>query len=146
MNLSIFTMSLYSSRHAKRILVQAVAAVVVLFAHNAVAQTWDYMAYNLTGTKAGQPLAPGYVTLDDKSGKPVFRMVAGRTNTCYVGDLDATPTRTETTTIITIAPRLRGCDEVRFVIKNDGTGGRREVKQGSEWVWDGFDRGLTQRK
>jgi hypothetical protein len=138
----MFAMSLYRSRHAKRMLVQAVAALAVLGAHNANAQTWEYRS----SLPDGRPSAPGYVTLDETSGKPVFRMVAGRLNTCLTGDLDATITRTETTTIITVVPRLRGCEETRFVIKNDGTGGRREVKGGSEWVWDGLERGLTLRK
>jgi len=119
----------------------AVAVLTSLAAHNADAQSWKYQSYY-----NGRPSAPGYITLDEKDGKAVFRMVAGYLSTCYQGDLDATVTKTESDTIITVAPRLHGCDDTRFVIKNDGTGGRRETKKSSKWVWDGFERGLTLKK
>ena len=73
-------------------------------------------------------------------------MTAGNLNRCYQGDLSAVVSRTEAETIITIEPKLTGCEEIRFIIKNDGSGGRREVKNASDWVWDGAKRGLTLRK
>ena len=115
-------------------------------ATSAAAQTWEYLSYYPSGPKAGSLSAPGYVVLEEKSGKATFRIVAGSLSTCYENALDATVTKTETTTTITTAPRMQGCGEVRFVIKNDGSGGRREVKNGAEWVWDGKERGLTPQK
>lgn len=55
-------------------------------------------------------------------------------------------TKTETLTTITVEPTLIGCEEIRFVIENDGTGGTRQIRKGGEWVDDGFQRDLTLRK
>jgi serine/threonine-protein kinase len=103
------------------------------------AQSWEYQSYRSGGFRS----APGYITVEDKGGKTILRMVAGTLINCYNGDLDATVIKTEATTIITVVPLLRGCEEIRFVIKNDGTGGQRQIKKGSGWVWDGLDRVLT---
>ncbi len=123
----------------------SVAVVTVFFhlaASNATAQSWTYQSYRTDRS----PEAPGYITLEEKDGAGIFRIYAGRLNTCYQTELKATVTKTDATTIITIVPRLTGCEEVRFVIRNDGTGGQRELKTGVDWVWDGLDRRLTPRK
>ena len=88
----------------------------------------------------------GYVTLEEQDGKSKFRFFSGTMDTCFQGPLDANTTRTEATLTITVVPRLQVCEEVRFVLKNDGTGGQREVKSGSEWVLDQRDRGLSLKK
>ena len=54
--------------------------------------------------------------------------------------------KTEASLIITVEPRMLGCEEIRFVIRNDGSGGQREVKKGEAWVWDGFKQVLTPKK
>ena len=82
----------------------------------------------------------------EQDGKAVVGMYAGALNKCYQGALDAEVTRTEETIVITIPPRLLGCDAIRFIIKNDGTGGKREMKSRDRWIWDRFDRDLTIRK
>jgi hypothetical protein len=41
---------------------------------------------------------------------------------------------------------LSGCEQIRYVIRNDGSGGQRETKRGDKWVKDGFDHGLTPAK
>ena len=64
---------------------------------------------------------------------------------CSKVDLKATVEQSESTIIITPIPRVMGCDEVRYIIKADGTGGIREVKNGDNWVPDGIDRKLTIR-
>ena len=112
-------------------------------ATSAEAQSWNYLTTttSMTGSRV-----PGYVTLETQGNKSIFRMSAGNLNRCYQGDLSAVVSRTEAETIITIEPKLTGCEEIRFVIKNDGSGGRREVKNASDWVWDGAERGLTLRK
>lgn len=122
-----------------------IAFTLALSMGTGAAQTWKYQSY---GSRAGGvvPLAPGTVTLVEKDGRAIFRMSAGPLSKCYRGDLNALVTRADATTIITVPPLLTSCEEIRFVIKNDGTGGQREVKQGSEWVWDGFDRELTLQK
>lgn len=107
------------------------------------AQSWVYLAYS---SQTGLPTAPGYVVLEERDGRGQFQIFAGRLDRCYENRLDASVTRTELTTTITVVPAMRGCDEVRFVIKNDGSGGHREIKSGSEWVWDGRERNLTPRR
>jgi hypothetical protein len=128
----------------------ALAALTYMLAFDAAAQTWTYQSYS-TGTAvdspmAGRPLAPGYVTLEEKDGHATIRIVAGSITKCFEGELKADVTKTEATTVITVPPRIGGCDEIRFVIKNDGTGGQREIKKGSEWAWDHYERGLTPKK
>ena len=104
-------------------------------------QSWEYLTYNARG-----PSVRGYISIEDKGGKTIFRMVAGYTDICYSGELDATVVRTEIATVITALRDLRGCEPVRYVIWNDGTGGQRHIKKGSSWVSDGLDHGLTPRK
>ena len=62
---------------------------------------------------------------------------------CYRGELKANVERTPETILITIPPRMGGFTEIRFNIKSDGTGGIREVKEGSEWKPDEYRRDLT---
>ena len=89
---------------------------------------------------------PGSFTLEYKDGKPVVKM-QGRLDQCWARqELKAQVTKTEHVTTITVEPALIGCEEIRFVIKNDGTGGQRQIKKGGEWMDDGFARGLTARK
>jgi hypothetical protein len=134
----------HSKKRSSSVLCAVVVALVgVMHPSVAVAQSWNYQAYNNVDRR---PMAPGYITLEERDGKAVFKMYAGQVTNCYRTALNAAVTRTETTTIITPVPALLGCDEVRFVIKNDGTGGQREVKSGSDWIWDGLDRQLTPRK
>jgi len=117
------------------------AIIGCLVTTTAVAQTWNYQSYN----NGGIPQAPGYITLEGKGDASSLRMFAGTLNNCYNRELKASVTQSDGVTIITPVPALVGCEEVRFVIKNDGTGGRREVKRASDWVWDGLERRLTPR-
>ena len=143
MNISHSDLSLYPSRHAKRLFAQVLVALAVFGANCADAQTWEYRPGWIGSSR---DLSPGTVTFDEKGGKTTLTMVFPHQEFCSQGVLDATAIRTDTTTTITVTPRVQGCDEIRFVIKNDGTGGRRELKKGSDWVWDGFDRGLILSK
>lgn len=117
------------------------AALMILsqaLASDAKPGIWFYQTYYNY-----RPMNAGYVTLEDEGGKAVFKMLVPGVSRCYRDALEATVARTETTTIVTIVSASAGCDETRFVIKNDGTGGRRETRKGSDWVWDGADHGLT---
>lgn len=117
--------------------------LAILVAPNAIAQSWNYKAYN----NSGENTANGYITLKQTpDGKAQFRMFAGRLDTCMDGVVDAEVAKTEATTVITVGPRLSGCPTLRFVVKNDGTGGHREVLQGENWVRDRFERDLTLRR
>ena len=50
------------------------------------------------------------------------------------------------TSTITVTPSLAGCEPFRYLIKNDGSGGVRQIRRGERWSDDGFDHGLTAKK
>ena len=104
------------------------------------AQTWDYQIYD----RSGRMTAPGYITLSDKGGgEYTIKMFASNLDQCWKSPLKATVEKSdETLTIETIPPYL-GCYPVRFVIRNDGSGGERQDKKADVWVSDGKSRGLT---
>lgn len=113
------------------------------------AQAWDYQSYpdGEDITKSSDvPLYPGYITLDESGSTPIFHLYAGRVTKCFSGDIEATVSRTPEATEIVVRRDLKGCGSARFVIRNDGTGGRREILRNGKWTWDGLERGLTAKK
>jgi hypothetical protein len=112
----------------------------------AIGQSWEYKYYKQGpgGAYERDRFFNGSVELTEKDGKASMRVVAnvGTRNSCLRGDIPANVTKTETTTTIELQ-MLQGCDETRYVIRNDGSGGEREVKRNDKWVKDGFDHGLT---
>lgn len=104
------------------------------------AQTWHYKVATDDGG------SPGLVTLEEKGGRHFVRM-EGRLNACWSRRaLNAQVHKTAELTTITVEPALPGCEEIRFLIKNDGTGGKRQERRGDDWIDDGFERGLTLRR
>lgn len=124
--------------------IAGLAAALGVFAQT---QSWEYKYYKLGA--GGQYEKDRFVVgtlsvIDEKDGKATLRILAGqgKGNNCTRGDLTAAVTKTDTTT--TIEPQLlTGCEEMRYVIRNDGSGGEREVKRGDKWVKDGYEHGLT---
>jgi len=113
------------------------------------AQAWDYQSYpdgeDITKS-ADVPLYPGYITLDESGSMPIFHLYAGKVTKCFSGDIEATVSRTPEAIEIVVRRDLKGCGSARFVIRNDGTGGRREILRNGKWTWDGLERGLTAKK
>ena len=109
----------------------------------AAAQTWTYQLFS---SSTGEPMGLSYITLEERAGKASFRMTGVELSVCYRQTLPATVTKTQATTIIEVPPAFASCDHIRFVIKNDGTGGQREIRTGSDWAWDGLERRLTPQK
>ena len=124
-----------------------IAFLAATFAAFAQAQTWEYRYYKLGpgGQYEKDRFVAGTLSLmDEKDGKGTVRIVAGqgKGNNCTRGDLTAAVTKTDTTT--TIEPQLlTGCEEMRYVIRNDGSGGEREIRRSDKWVKDGYEHGLT---
>ena len=122
----------------------------VLSPRNVGSQSWTYRAYRAVSGSSN--IAIGVLTLEEVSGKAVVRFTLnfggqfGNTDSCISQDLDATVKRSPAITFIEATPRLRGCPEYRFEIKNDGTGGQTFVRSGTEWIHDGQDHILTPRK
>jgi hypothetical protein len=130
--------------------VTAILAACALLAGTAQAQTWEYKAYKKQGM-GGQTdkdsFTTGTISIEEKDGQASFRMAAGSSGVCYRGSLPATVTKTDTTTVIEVTKPVSGCEEFRYVIQNDGSGGVKEYRRsGDEWVKSKFDHGLTPKK
>ena len=124
----------------------ALALSLFLVPVGASAQAWNYQSYpdGEDATKSlDVPMYTGYITLDESGSTPIFHMYSGRVTKCFSGNIDAKVTKSPETTTIVVRRDLKGCGSARFVLKNDGTGGRREIMQSGKWTWDGLERGLT---
>lgn len=110
-------------------------------------RSWTYQTYDRNAANAAGYGGPGvsHIRLDGREGDYRITIVAPGLATCYAAPLKAAVEQTATTLVITAEPRIPGCEAVRFVIKADGTGGRRETRVGSRWRWDRLDRGLVAR-
>jgi hypothetical protein len=111
----------------------------------APAQTWEYKSYKKDGP-GGQYDPNRYVTgtisVEEKDGKHWFRMVAGAVDVCYRGALPVMVAKTDATTTIEVEQAVSGCEEFRYVINNDGSGGIKEIRRGERWAKSRFDHGL----
>jgi hypothetical protein len=125
------------------------ALVALLAASNAHAQSWEYKSYKKGGS-GGQydkeNFVAGTISVEQKDGQWYFRMTAGRVDVCYRGALPATVTRTDEVTTIEVTQPVQGCEEFRYTIRNDGSGGFKETKVGERWAKSRFDHGLTPTK
>ncbi len=132
-----------------RVVCGAGLSMLVMFAATAVsAQTWEYKSYKKTmgGQYSKENFVVGTIGLEEKDGKATLRMVAGAVDACRRGEMPAQVTHTDAETIIEPEVALAGCERWRVVIRNDGSGGRREVWRGDAWKDTGWDHGLTPRK
>jgi hypothetical protein len=112
----------------------------------AQAQTWEYRSYKRSG-QGGQFDPTRYVTgtisVEEKDGRSWFRMIAGSVDVCYAGALPVKVAKTDATTTIEVEQPVAGCEEFRYVINNDGSGGIKETRRGDRWAKSRFDHGLT---
>jgi hypothetical protein len=132
---------------ATRFCLGAIGLLFSIAAH--AQQSWDYVSYpdgQGVVNDVNKPLYRGYITLDETGPKPIFRMYSGKVTQCFDGSIEAQVKKTADETVIVVKRDLKGCGSARFVVKNDGSGGRREILQNGVWKWDGFERGLTLRK
>ena len=131
----------------------AAVAALTLASATALAQkqSWDYKSAlkdPLSGQYSKDRFLNSTVTVEEKDGKATFRMItAGRGDPCISqSELPAEVQRDEQVTTVTVLPPLAGCQPFRYRIRNDGSGGVRQVRRNEQWVDDGFDHGLTPRK
>src|SRR4051812_38631282 len=125
---------LQSSTRWDGLLLGLALALLPVAAHCAA---WEYQSYpdgQSIRQSADKPADPGYISLDESSGQPIFQMYAGRVTKCFDGPIPAKVERTAQTTVVTVRRDLLGCFTVRFVINNDGSGGRRELIKHGAWV------------
>ena len=113
---------------------------------SAATSSWNYQTDSDSRPIMSGASPAGYISLTEEDGNTFVQITAKGLSNCFYGKLSATVTRTDATTIIEVPPKLTGCDHVRIVINNDGTGGQRQMKKGANWVWDGVSRGLTPRQ
>jgi len=114
-------------------------------------QSWDYksaMRDPLSGQYSKDRFRHSTITLEERDGQARFRMItAGRGDPCISqSELPAEVQRSDQITTITVTPPLTGCEPFRYLIRNDGSGGVRQIRRNERWVDDGFDHGLTPTK
>ena len=130
-------------------LLVALAAALLLAPGAVLAQSWEYVSYKKDKT-SGQYMRDdsnvGTLELVERDGKAFFRIIAGAMDICMRGNLATTVLRSPETTAITMSEPLSGCPTVRYVIRNDGSGGAREYLREGAWVNGRFDHGLTPKK
>ena len=118
----------------------------LLWTTAAAAQTWEYKSYK-KGGQGGQydknVFTMGTIAVEERDGKSYFRMIAGGLDVCYRGPLPATVTKTDETTTIEVSQPVSGCEQFRYVIRNDGSGGHKELRRGENWAKSSWDHGLT---
>ena len=135
------------SRPGRALTLAATVLCGLLFTAAVQAQTWEYKSYKRDrgGQWDRERFNLGAVTLEERDGKGYFRVIAGGQDACLRSEVPAIVTRTDATTTIELE-LITGCDPTRYVIRNDGSGGIREVKRNERWVNDTFDHGLTLKK
>lgn len=117
-----------------------------LFAGPAAAQTWEYKSYKkggLGGQYSKDNFVVGTISLEEKDGKSYFRTTAGAMDACRRAELPAQVTRSDETLTIEPEITMAGCERFRVVIRNDGSGGHREIWHNDKWVKSKWDHGLT---
>lgn len=119
--------------------------VASIGAATSTAQTWVYKSYKrpLGGQYDKANYVTGTIAIVERDGKSFFRMTAGDVDVCLRGQLRANVEKTADTTIVEPQMPVAGCERFRYVIRNDGSGGRREVWRGERWVDTKLDHGLT---
>ena len=132
----------------RRVFAAASVVALGLACAAAQAQTWEYKLYkkSRTGQFHKDDFTTGTIALEEKDGKAFFSMNSGRVDACLRGQIPAVVTKTEATTTIELQQPIAGCEAIRYVIRNDGSGGDREVRQGDRWAKDAWDHGLTPAK
>jgi hypothetical protein len=101
---------------------------------------WNYQSYDIRNNLA---VAPGYITLYEAESGTTLKIFVPNMIKCFQQTRDATVERTEKTITITTTPAIDGCDQIRFVLKADGTGGTRQTRVNDKWVIDKRERVLT---
>lgn len=142
-------------KHPLVLLAASAAVSLVLLAMAAtvhaqgVNQSWEYKSYKKAGP-GGQydkdNFIAGTISVEQKGDQAYFRMTAGRVDVCYRGALPAAVARTDELTTIEVTQPVPGCEEFRYTIRNDGSGGFKETKVGERWVKSRYDHGLTPSK
>lgn len=121
-----------------------VALGVTAAASSVDAQTWNYQGAQ--HIDAFGPAVMGQISLEEVGGEYRFRMQHLNADPCYRSPMKASVERAPSTITITPAPLVRGCDQVRFVLNTDGTGGFREFLSDGQWRREEANRVLTLRK
>ena len=131
------------SRFNGLIMLAAAAAFAVTAAQ---AQVWDYKSYKRdphTKRYSKDSFVTGTISVEEKDGKSHFRMIAGGVDVCYQGAIPVMVERGEGVVVITSKQPITGCEDFRYRIREDGSGGTKEVKDGgTAWRKSPFDHSL----
>jgi hypothetical protein len=121
------------------------AMPALLMAAGAIAQQWTFTGYLADRAYPGGLLvlredAPGQYKARVSHWLPAEQL-------CGRVPVAATLVQQGDEQVLTLAPsRVAGCAQVRFLLKADGSGGRKEERQADgSWKWDGYERGLKRK-
>ncbi len=135
----------YSARRSVGAAIALACAAGVL-ASSARAQTWEYKSFKrdrATKQYSKDNFVAGTISVEEKNGEHFFRMTAGELDVCYRGALPVTVERGAGTIVITARQPVPGCEDFRYRIREDGSGGIKEVRQSDgEWRRSPFNHGL----
>jgi hypothetical protein len=101
-------------------------------------QEWSYQTIGANR----QPLNVGTFRLSEPNpGQYVGRIQAPDLDVCFRSELKAAVEKTSDQTLVVLEPLMSGCQRVRLVLNNDGSGGKREIYQSDgTWKWDERER------
>jgi hypothetical protein len=107
---------------------------------------WDYKSYKRdphTKRYSKDNFVTGTIVVEEKDGESTFKMLAGGLDICYRGAIPVSIERGAGTVVITSKQPITGCEHFRYRIREDGSGGTKEVRDpGAEWRNSPFDHGL----
>jgi hypothetical protein len=115
-------------------------ALIASTTSGATTTEWTYQSYDIN---SGNIANPGYLTLEESDKGATLKIFVPALVKCFSQTLDAIVERTAKFITITTTPAIPGCDQNRFVLKVDGTGGTRYTKVNDKWVRDTRERILT---
>lgn len=121
------------------------ALLLLVQATAASAQTWNYQATKKG--RGGEQVVDGTLTLSDAGDGKGSITIYGPGGACYGRPQPVLVTRDADVLTLEMTEALRGCDVSRFVLRNDGSGGYKEVKRDDgSWGRSKSEHGLTLKR
>jgi hypothetical protein len=128
-----------------RVFIATTLALLLAAPALANTQAWNYVSYKkdpASGRYSKDLNNVGSLELTEKDGQASFRIIAGTLDLCHRGSIAANVERTAQTLTITTAQAYAGCPLYRYIIRTDGSGGRKEFQRDGVWIDDRLDHDL----
>jgi hypothetical protein len=105
------------------------AALVASLSAVADTKVYSYKTFTSSGKVGFAELK-----IENDGGVVSVQVLTQTPSICIRGKVPAEVSTDAEVTTYTLVPALKDCQGTRMVIKNDGTGGRVELKEGDAWV------------